>query len=317
LTSRKGKKVSRASIALLLKNPFYTGEFRWAGKQYRGNHPPLIEKDLYERVQAVFARGNKTRANTRGFTYKGLLRCAHCGSSIIAEIKKDRYAYYHCTFDKGPCGGLYVCEEELELQFQRIFDGFRFADIIVYWVRVGLRQSQDEQEKYHDAEIEKLNARYALLQNRIREIYLDKLDGEIEAAFYKLSTQEWRDEQSEILEKLKRHQKADENYIDQGIRLLDLTQRASTLFSDRTEAEKRELIRFIMPDSILESGTIRPIFKPPFDIIHRIATDARALEPTLANIPDPASIPSSGWSALLPGVDSNFCDSEWNCRISR
>ena len=72
-----------------------------------------------------------------------------------------------------------------------------------------------------------------------------------------------------------------------------------------------------MPDSILEAGKIRPVFKPPFDIIHRIAADARALEPTLAaqslnadtasaNAANTAKMTSSGWSVLLPGVDSNF-----------
>ena len=67
----------------------------------------------------------------------------------------------------------------------------------------------------------------------------------------------------------------------------------------------------------LEADTIRPIYKPPFDIIHRIATDARTLEPTLAtqsldadtalaNVPNAANIPSSTLTVLLPGLDSNF-----------
>ena len=68
-----------------------------------------------------------------------------------------------------------------------------------------------------------------------------------------------------------------------------------------------------MPDSTLEAGTIRPVFKPPFNIIHRTATDARTLEPTLAHNSFDADtdlansqIPSSTWTVLNPGVDSNF-----------
>jgi site-specific DNA recombinase len=306
LTTRKGKKVSRASIALLLKNPFYTGEFRWAGKIYHGNHNPLIEKELYDRVQAVFARGNNTRANSRDFTYKGLLRCGHCGSTITAEIKRDRYVYYHCTFDKGNCGGLYVREEELERQFQRIFDGFRFADVIVDWVRDGLRQSQKAEDVLHRRSIRTLQAQYEKLRNRVNQIYLDKLDGEIEDAFYRKCVKEWQDEQRTIEGRIHRHREADRNFIEQGINLLDLTQRATEIFRDKGEAEKRELIRFIMPDSILEAGTVIPTFKPPFDIIHRIATDARALEPTLAAESLSASatnIPSSTRTVLLPRLD--------------
>ena len=50
-------------------------------------------------------------------------------------------------------------------------------------MRDALRQRQKEKAEYHRRAIEKLNAQYAKLQNRIDQIYLDKLDGEIEDAF--------------------------------------------------------------------------------------------------------------------------------------
>jgi hypothetical protein len=43
-----------------------------------------------------------------------------------AEIKKDRYVYYHCTFDKGKCDVLYVREEELERRWKRYSGSFSF-----------------------------------------------------------------------------------------------------------------------------------------------------------------------------------------------
>ena len=105
LTSRKGNQVMRSSVAEMLKNPFYYGDFIWSGKQYHGKHPPIIDKALFDRVQAVISSKNRTRDRAHGFAYTGLLKCAECGGSITAEIKKDRYIYYHCTFDKGRCGG--------------------------------------------------------------------------------------------------------------------------------------------------------------------------------------------------------------------
>ena len=189
--------------------------------------------------------------------------------------------YCHCTFDKGNCRGQYVREEELERQFQRIFDGFRLADVIVDWVRDALRQSEREQATYHDNEIEKLDARYAILQNSLREIHLDKLDGEIDNEFYKRSTKEWRDEQSRILKRIERHQEADENYIEQGIRLLELAQNAGELSRSRSQADLKVLLDFIMPDSVLEAGTVIPTFKPPFGIIHRLAENARTVTQTV------------------------------------
>ena len=223
LRSRKGNRVHRSSIALLLKSPFYIGDFLWNGKRYHGNHPPLIEKALFDRARAVTAKRNDTRSNAHRFAYTGLLKCAHCGSSVTAEIKKNQYVYYHCTFDKGNCGGgAYVREEELERQFEGIFAGFEFPEAIVEWIRDALRQSQDEKAAFHNAAMERLNKEHAKLQNRLDQIYLDKLDGEIEDAFYRKSVSQWQKEQAEIRARIERHVQASENYIEQGIRLLDL-----------------------------------------------------------------------------------------------
>ena len=43
-TTRKGQRVARSSVAPILENPFYTGDFLWNGKRYRGKHPPLIDQ---------------------------------------------------------------------------------------------------------------------------------------------------------------------------------------------------------------------------------------------------------------------------------
>ena len=309
LRNRRGNRLHRSSIALLLKNPFYIGDFLWTGKRYHGNHPPLIEKDLFDRAQAVTAKRNDTRSNAHRFAYTGLLKCAHCGSSVTAEIKKDRYIYYHCTFDKGSCGGSYVREEELERQFNGIFAGFQFPEAIVEWVREALRQSRDEQATFHKCSIDRLRAEHDKLQNRIDQIYLDKLDGEIEDAFYKRCVTQWREEQTKLHASIQRHVDADQNYIEQGIQLLDLAQNARDIFRHNGEAERTELLRFVMPNSTLEHDTVKPVFTPPFNIIHQLAEDARAVEAAVvADSPDAKRAASleAARLILLPRVDSNF-----------
>ena len=69
LTSRKGNSITHSSVAEMLKNPFYYGNFIWSGKQYHGKHPPIIEKALFDRVQAVISNKNRTRKSVRGFVY--------------------------------------------------------------------------------------------------------------------------------------------------------------------------------------------------------------------------------------------------------
>jgi hypothetical protein len=164
------------------------------------------------------------------------LKCAQCGCAITAEIKKDRYIYYHCTFDKGNCGGLYVREEELERQFEGILSKFHFSQEVFEWMRDALRQSRTEKAEFHRRSIEKLNARYAKLQNRIDQIYLDKLDGEVEETFYCRNVSQWRKEQAQIRARIERHEKADQNYIEQGIRLLKIARNASEFYRSQGQA---------------------------------------------------------------------------------
>jgi len=188
------------------------------------------------------------------------LRCAACGCAITAEIKKDRYVYYHCTFDKGSCGGLYVREEELERQFEDILGELQFSEALLDWMREALRQSQKKNVEYHRRAIEKLNAQYAKLQNRIDQIYLDKLDGEVEEAFYRRNVSHWREEQAQIRTRIERHEKADQNYIEQGIRLLELARNAQEFFRTRSQQGRAALLGFILPGSTLRQDRVVPLY---------------------------------------------------------
>ncbi|MGA2637648.1 MAG: zinc ribbon domain-containing protein [Methylocella sp.] len=57
---------------------------------------------------------------------RALIACQACGWAVVAEIKKERYVYYHCTGYADKCQGnpascrrKYVREEALEAQFTR------------------------------------------------------------------------------------------------------------------------------------------------------------------------------------------------------
>ncbi len=160
-------------------------------------------------------------------------------------------------------------------QFEDIPGELQFSEALLDWMREALRQSQKEKAEFHRRAIEKLNAQYAKLQNRIDQIYLDKLDGEVEEAFYRRNVSAWREEQAQIRARIERHEKADQNYIEQGIRLLDLARNAQEFFRAHSQAERAALLGFILLGSTLGQDRVVPAFKPPFDIIHRIAQEAR------------------------------------------
>jgi len=80
--------------------------------------------------------------------------------------------------------------------------------------------------------------------------------------------------QGRIQEQIRQNQKVDKNYIEQGIKRIEIARNAYQFFQKKSKSEREELIRFILPDSQLCDGKVVPLFKPPFDIIWQLAQEA-------------------------------------------
>lgn len=106
--SRKNMKIHLSMIYSMLKNPFYYGEFEYpsgSGNWYQGKHQPLITKELFDKVQNRCIIPQKVKWGSKDFPFKGYIKCASCGTSIVGEEKfkqlkgggKNRHVYYHCS----------------------------------------------------------------------------------------------------------------------------------------------------------------------------------------------------------------------------
>jgi site-specific DNA recombinase len=112
---------TRSHLAKLLHHPFYIGKILWWGQIYEGKHQPLIDHRTWDCVQQVMnGRTNAKHHGKRQFTYgHGLIKRAHCGYSVTAEIHKQRYTYYFCSqrrYHKHPVRFAWVCEPNIESQ---------------------------------------------------------------------------------------------------------------------------------------------------------------------------------------------------------
>lgn len=139
--SRYGKSITLSNIYLILKNPFYYGEFeypRGSGQWYKGKHDPIITKDLYLQVQNQITSDNIVRGQDKEFAFTKMLTCGLCGSGISAceKFKKQqngnthRYVYYGCTrFRDKFCPYKYIREEDLIEQMADILDTISLDEI--------------------------------------------------------------------------------------------------------------------------------------------------------------------------------------------
>ena len=57
-----GQKLSRGALYLMLQNRIYRGEITHKGNAYPGEHPAIVEKALWDEVQAMLAENRVDRA---------------------------------------------------------------------------------------------------------------------------------------------------------------------------------------------------------------------------------------------------------------
>jgi len=267
LYSKRQPRITKSHVERTLKNPVYYGDFRWKGRLYRGKHQPLISKELFDKVQEVFRNHNKPKGRKRSFAFTGLLTCGHCGCNITAEIKKNRYTYYHCTGFKGNCGQPYMREEQLEEKLGQFVKDIVIDDERLEWIKEALKESHADEKAFHDEMMAKLTSQLGKLQQKLDKAYDDKLEGKIAEEFWAKKSEQWGEEQSGILSKLKWHQGANKSYFGEGIKILELANRAYSLYLKAEAQEKRKLLNYILSNCQVANGTLYPTHRKPFDLI--------------------------------------------------
>ena len=277
-------RVPGSTVAKILRNRIYTGWFDWDGKTYQGRHEPIISADLWEQVQDVLEGriGRKVRTRKRDFAFSGLIECEACGCSIVGEIKKERYVYYHCTGYADKCCGTpaacrrkHMREEALEQQFTAMLGRLHFDDEVLEWVRDALHASHAEERREHEEAIRRLEAECSRLDDRIHAMYADKLDGLIDAAFFQKMSNQWREEQERCRRDIERHRNADRSYLSEGVALLELANNAQRLFAKQEPREKRRLLNFLLSNCTWEDGVLTVRFRQPFDMLAETITAVR------------------------------------------
>lgn len=118
-----GLRLARSYFETILKNRFYLGYFVWQGIEYKGSHQPLISAQIFDQVQDVFAGRNKAKHRKHAFPFAGLLKCAHDGCTVTAELQKSKYVYYRCSHGRGKCLLPYMREQEVSDRMGELLKG--------------------------------------------------------------------------------------------------------------------------------------------------------------------------------------------------
>ena len=105
LRTTRGGPWTRASVLKLLGNRVYCGEVPFRGVWHPGQHPELVDAELFAAAQRLRASRAHSpaqrRTNASPFLLSGLrLVCDRCGSPLVgtaAHNRSRRYDYYTCA----------------------------------------------------------------------------------------------------------------------------------------------------------------------------------------------------------------------------
>ena len=110
-TSR-GERFSRNSLDKILRNDKYIGVYRYGDVVLENEIPPIIDRALFDKVQAKLKRNYSARARNKAkeeYLLSTKLFCGKCGSPMIGESGTSKtgrlYHYYKCAKRKreGAC----------------------------------------------------------------------------------------------------------------------------------------------------------------------------------------------------------------------
>ncbi len=158
-------------------------------------------------------------------------------------------------------------EEVLEEKFTEVLKGLAFDEEVVGWISQALRESHVDEKQFQEEAIARLQGEYNRLQNRIGQMYVDKLDGRITQQFFDERHAEWRGEQERIEQSMAEYREADQCYLEEGIELLELARTSHVLFEKQPPSEKRRLLDFVLSNSTWKDGELSVTYRQPFDML--------------------------------------------------
>ena len=101
---------------------------------------------------------------------------------------------------------------------------------------------------------------------------------------------------------LEQHQNANQSYLQEGVAILELANRAAELFEKQSASEKRRLLDFVLSNSSWGDGELTVEFRQPFDLIAVGATELKQNKGRRSGLRRPSSIKYTREECVPPAI---------------
>ncbi len=272
LRNRGGGPVTMGALAKVLKNPFYIGLMRInrTGQTFQGNHEPLIETSVFERVQGVLAGKRVDRAQNHVFTYSRLIRCRSCGYSLIGERSKG-HVYYRCHNRpfKNPavCPPTSIREERID---EAVIAALAEVDLTGEELQA-LRLLAEERRHRNNGERaatgQALRLQHDQIESRLSKLADLLIEGTLERSLYQTKQKALLVEQAAVRERLRELNGDADSVFTHLEKTVELAKSPSMLYKTASIAHKRELLKILLSNLSASGKNVEITLSLPFRLI--------------------------------------------------
>ena len=269
------KRLSPSNFEARLRDPFYKGVMRWKGDLYTGAYESLVDTDLWDKVQLLLdcTSALQKRTPTTGITYRGLIKCAHCGCAIVGEMKKGKYTYYHCSQKRGSCKeNGWIRHEVLDKAFADLFEALRIPSDLQPDVVQALRDAHTVERTETEQQLAILNDKASELRRKLSAAYQDKLNSDISPQFWQEQHRKLEGDLKATYAHIDGYRSANLRSYEIGAQVLDFNYRAESVFLEGDIEVRRDIVNLVGSNCILRSGKLFATLCKPFDSLADIKT---------------------------------------------
>jgi len=183
LRNRNGGLVTRNGISTMLNNPFYMGliQIQKTNETFIGIHEPIINKQLFDRVQGVLTGKTNTRSLSHQFEFRRMLSCNSCKHSLIGERQKGT-VYYRCHNKQ--CPRTSIREDVAATEAARFFQKLCFNEDEMTYFRAKILKLKKTWEAQQENDTRNLNVKLGQIKDRLNRLTDAYLDQELDKAMF-------------------------------------------------------------------------------------------------------------------------------------
>jgi DNA invertase Pin-like site-specific DNA recombinase len=270
IIDRTGERISKSYLHHILTSRFYTGVFRWRGRQYSGTHPKLIDLQTFDHVQGIVAGRGKPKPRKHHFSFGGLMHCALDDCAVTAEQRKHRYIYYHCSFGRGRHDFPYLKEEEVAELLGSVLNSLKLPSGLALTIEAQNDEAHSANEASRRQETSKLNQRLTALKTRMGNAFREKSDhpDDVDEDVFRECMEQWKAERKQVEADL---QGASESPSDDRAlsadRIIELAEHAHEIYQRQDNDRRAELLKMVLTSCKTDGQSFHPEFRGPFGML--------------------------------------------------